>query len=107
MKIGDRVRFLNEVGGGIIAGFPSKKTVLVTDESGFDIPVLVTDVVVVETDGYNIVRTPKEEAKAKKQSETKQPVTVTTMRRRKRTTDLSPFARAPWNAEELMFLISS
>ena len=75
MKIGDRVRFLNEVGGGIIAGFPSKKTVLVTDESGFDIPVLVTDVVVVETDGYNIVRTPKEEAKAKKQSETKQPDT--------------------------------
>lgn len=75
MKIGDRVRFLNEVGGGIIAGFPSKKTVLVTDESGFDIPVLVTDVVVVETDDYNIVRTPKEEAKAKKQSETKQPDT--------------------------------
>ena len=56
MKIGDRVRFLNEVGGGIIAGFPSKKTVLVTDESGFDIPVLVTDVVVVETDDYNIVQ---------------------------------------------------
>ena len=106
MKIGDRVRFLNEVGGGIIAGFPSKKTVLVTDESGFDIPVLVTDVVVVETDDYNIVRKRRLKNNLKLNNPTRI-FTVTTMRRRMRTTDLSPFARAPWNAEELMFLISS
>ena len=38
MKIGDKVRFLNEVGGGIVVGFEGNKTVIVQDESGFDIP---------------------------------------------------------------------
>lgn len=69
MKIGDKVRFLNDVGGGIVSGFPDKHTVLVCDEDGFEIPTLVKDVVVVETDSYNLVRkkaapkdTQKEEA---------------------------------------------
>ena len=38
MKIGDKVRFLSEVGGGIVSGFQDKDTVLVRDEDGFDIP---------------------------------------------------------------------
>lgn len=58
MKIGDKVRFLNEVGGGVVAGFRDKQTVLVTDDSGFDIPVLVSDVVVIDTDDYNLERKP-------------------------------------------------
>ncbi|MBR1733743.1 MAG: DUF2027 domain-containing protein, partial [Alloprevotella sp.] len=59
MKIGDKVRFLNEVGGGIIVGFRDKYTVLVEDETGFDVPMLASELVVVEdTDEYNIVRTP-------------------------------------------------
>ena len=41
MKIGDKVRFLNEVGGGTVAGFQDKNTVLVRDEDGFDVPVLI------------------------------------------------------------------
>ena len=54
MKTGDKVRFLNEVGGGIVKGFQGKDIVLVEDSDGFDIPMLVRDCVVVETDDYNI-----------------------------------------------------
>lgn len=60
MKIGDRVRFLNEVGGGIISGFQGKDTILVEDEDGFDIPVLRRECVVVATDDYNNAFTPEE-----------------------------------------------
>lgn len=48
MKIGDKVRFLNTTGGGIIKGFQGKDIVLVEDEEGFDIPVLMREVVVIE-----------------------------------------------------------
>ncbi|MCF0197286.1 MAG: DUF2027 domain-containing protein [Bacteroidaceae bacterium] len=56
MKIGDKVRFLSEVGGGRVSGFQGKDIVLVEDEDGFDIPMLRTQVVVIDTDDYNIVR---------------------------------------------------
>ena len=57
MKIGDRVRFLSDVGGGIVKGFKNNnKIVLVEDEDGFQVPVLATDVVVVSTDDYNIAK---------------------------------------------------
>ena len=56
MKIGDKVRFLSEVGGGVVSGFQSKDIVLVRDEDGFDIPMLVRECVVVETDDYNIAK---------------------------------------------------
>ncbi len=54
MKIGDKVRFLSETGGGVVAGFQDKNIVLVEDEDGFQIPVRTNDVVVVETDDYNV-----------------------------------------------------
>ena len=38
MKIGDKVRFLSEVGGGIVTGFQGKDIALVEDADGFDIP---------------------------------------------------------------------
>lgn len=56
MKIGDKVRFLSETGGGIVAGFQGKNIVLVEDEDGFEIPTPITEVVVVETDDYNIAK---------------------------------------------------
>ena len=65
MKIGDKVRFLNDVGGGVVTGFQGKDVVLVTDEDGFEVPTLVKDVVVIETDNYNI---PKKELKPKKKA---------------------------------------
>lgn len=56
MKIGDKVRFLSEVGGGVVAGFPDKETVLIRDEDGFEIPMLIRECVVIETDDYNIAK---------------------------------------------------
>ena len=52
MKIGDKVRFLSEVGGGRVSGFQGKDIVLVEDEDGFEIPTSERDVVVVEQDDY-------------------------------------------------------
>lgn len=50
------MRFLSEVGGGIVSGFKDKNTVLVQDEDGFDIPMPLKECVVIETDDYNIAK---------------------------------------------------
>ncbi len=52
MKIGDQVRFLNEIGGGRVAGFQGKNIVLVEDADGFQVPMLMTEVVVVGDEDY-------------------------------------------------------
>jgi len=49
IKIGDIVRFLDEIGGGRITGFKGKDIVLVEDEDGFEIPTSKKSVVVVES----------------------------------------------------------
>lgn len=49
VKVGDRVRFLNSVGGGVVRKFQSKDIVLVEEEDGFETPVLVRECVVVES----------------------------------------------------------
>ena len=54
MKIGDKVRFLSEVGGGIVKGFQGKDIALVEGEDGFEIPMLIKECVVIQTDDYNI-----------------------------------------------------
>lgn len=48
IKIGDRVRFLDAVGGGIVSGFKKDGVVLVQDEDGFELPVLKQQCVVVD-----------------------------------------------------------
>lgn len=53
MKIGDKVRFLSEVGGGRVAGFQGKNIVLVEDEDGFEVPMRTTDVVVIGDEDYD------------------------------------------------------
>ncbi len=64
MKKGDKVRFLSEVGGGIVSGFQGKDIVLVEDEDGFEIPMPVRECVVIETDDYNIARTTSKKPQA-------------------------------------------
>ena len=78
VKIGDKVRFLSEVGGGVVTGFRGKDIVLVEDADGFDIPMPVRECVVIETDDYN-VPTPAAKAAAKKKEEEQaaRPVFVT------------------------------
>ena len=52
MKIGDKVRFLNAVGGGIIRRFQGKDMVYVEDPDGFEIPALMRECVVVDRDDF-------------------------------------------------------
>lgn len=64
MKIGDKVRFLNATGGGTVKGFQGKDIVIVEDNDGFDIPVLIRETVVIEPANETQVRQsvkPKEE----------------------------------------------
>jgi hypothetical protein len=48
MKTGDKVRFLNAVGGGIVRRFKNKDIVIVEEEDGFETPVLIRECIVVE-----------------------------------------------------------
>ena len=48
MNIGDKVRFLNDVGGGKITGFRQGGIVMVEDEDGFAVPMSQHEVVVIE-----------------------------------------------------------
>lgn len=63
MKIGDKVRFLSEVGGGVVTGFQGKEIVLIEDADGFDIPMPIRECVVIETDDYNIPTSASKAAK--------------------------------------------
>ncbi len=54
MKIGDKVRFLSEIGGGVIAGFQGRNIVLVEDADGFQIPTPINEVVVANEDEYTV-----------------------------------------------------
>ena len=69
MKIGDKVRFLSEVGGGRVSGFQGKDFVLVEDEDGFEIPTSVHDVVVVEQDDYAMGKMISAKMEAKQKAE--------------------------------------
>lgn len=56
LKIGDKVKFLNDIGGGRIVNFQSKNIAVVENEDGFDIPVLITELVkVAEVESYDKV----------------------------------------------------
>ena len=54
MQIGDKVRFMSEVGGGTVRGFRGKDIALGEDEDGVEIPMLIRECVVIKTDEYNI-----------------------------------------------------
>lgn len=56
MKIGDQVRFLNETGGGKVAGFKGHNIVLVEDADGFQIPMNINEVVVSQAEDYSTSR---------------------------------------------------
>ena len=71
MKIGDKVRYLNAVGGGVITRIGEKGVVTVLEEDGFETPVLANDVVVVaDTNELNFVS----ESKSKPDTTTAQTV---------------------------------
>lgn len=47
IKVGDKVRFLNSTGGGVVRSLRGKDQVMVEDEDGFEIPALIRECVVV------------------------------------------------------------
>lgn len=72
MKIGDKVRFIHETGGGVITALRGKDTVIVKGEDGFEIPMPIRECVAVETNEYNFQKkslTPKEEPKKQRQQQ--------------------------------------
>ncbi|MDH6305253.1 hypothetical protein M2459_002353 [Parabacteroides sp. PF5-5] len=63
IKIGDKVRFLNSVGGGVVRSFKGKDQVMVEGDDGFEIPALLRELVVVEhLDSQKHTAKPKEQA---------------------------------------------
>lgn len=74
MKIGDKVKFLSETGGGKIAGFQGKNIVLVEDEDGFQIPTPINEVVVVNTEDYSTANVINKRAEAQEQSRQETPL---------------------------------
>jgi len=48
IKAGDKVRFLNAVGGGVVKSVISKTMVNVEDYDGFEIPTLISELVVLD-----------------------------------------------------------
>ena len=48
-KVGDKIKFLNEVGGGIIKKIISPTMVSVTVEDGFDIPIMTNEIILAES----------------------------------------------------------
>ena len=73
MRIGDKVRFLNEPGGGRVSGFKDKNIVLVEDEDGFEVPMLLNEVVVIGEENYDtlhVVEMKQKSKTAEKQVET-------------------------------------
>ncbi|MDR3269742.1 MAG: DUF2027 domain-containing protein [Tannerella sp.] len=76
IKTGDKVRFLNSVGGGIVKAFRDKQMVLVEDESGFDFPVFISECVVVNEAPPSAARSsqlPKETTPVVKQTVSPKP----------------------------------
>jgi hypothetical protein len=49
MKIGDKVRYLDAIGGGVVTAFKGKDMVIVLEEDGFETPVLKRQCVVIES----------------------------------------------------------
>lgn len=59
INIGDKVRFLNDIGGGKVTGFQRGGIVLVEDEDGFEIPVRENEVVLVSASEKKLTRQSK------------------------------------------------
>jgi dsDNA-specific endonuclease/ATPase MutS2 len=66
IKIGDKVRFLNATGGGVVNKIISKELIEVTDQDGFDIPVLTRECVVIESGGKTDTSQKSQENKQEK-----------------------------------------
>lgn len=54
IKVGDRVKFLNDVGGGVVTGFLSKNMVNVEGDDGFEVPYPINQLVNISAPELNV-----------------------------------------------------
>lgn len=67
VKVGDKVRFLNDVGGGTVVKVIDKYKVMVLNEDDFEVPAPMSELVVIESSADNRLRdTDGDEPKPKK-----------------------------------------
>ncbi|MDD2475417.1 MAG: DUF2027 domain-containing protein [Dysgonamonadaceae bacterium] len=77
MNIGDTVRFLNTVGGGVVKGFQDKNILIVEDEHGFDFPILINECIRIDsTENEKLKNAKIEEENLDDQSTTNAPQVV-------------------------------
>lgn len=76
VKIGDKVRFLNAVGGGIVRKFVNKEVVSVEEADGFETPVLIRECVVIADAGEVTAQNRAENMTAQVRSDLEKPVQV-------------------------------
>ena len=62
LKVGDRVKFLNDVGGGVLTALLDKKKAMVRTTDGFEIPVMLSELVA-DSGNFMPDRKPEEPAK--------------------------------------------
>ncbi|MBL7970575.1 MAG: DUF2027 domain-containing protein [Prolixibacteraceae bacterium] len=72
IKAGDKVRFLNAVGGGVVKSVISKTMVNVEDYDGFEVPTLISELVVV--DDALSMNSEKRHARIRENEKVKEPV---------------------------------
>lgn len=60
IKVGDRVKFLNDVGGGVVTGFLGKNMVKVENEDGFEVPYPLAKLINVDDPALNKGKPPVE-----------------------------------------------
>ncbi len=53
IKVGDKVKFLNDVGGGVVTGFIGKSMVNVENEDGFEVPYPVSELLNIDDPTLN------------------------------------------------------
>jgi len=58
-QVGDRVKFMNDVGGGIITKIVGKNMVHVENEDGFEIPVMTSEIIMDEIDQEAVTNSDK------------------------------------------------
>ncbi len=75
IQIGTRVKFLNDVGGGIVRGFKDDRLAVVETDDGFEMPVVITDLIPDVQSAYG-VDDDSSSSPAAEPAETKQKVTV-------------------------------
>lgn len=73
MKVGDKVKFLNESGGGIVVKIINDKQVMVQIEDGFEIPCLINELIKTESSGENQVKAAQQPTKPVTQPTTQKP----------------------------------